>query len=68
MGREALAPQDKIGNYVLLEKLGSGGIGEVWKVRDRRLNRVVALKFIFAERQGSTPTRDLLREARAAWH
>ena len=51
---------------MLLEKLGAGGIGEVWKARDRRLNRVVALKFIFTERQGSTATRDLLREARAA--
>jgi serine/threonine protein kinase len=51
---------------VLLERLGAGGIGEVWKARDRRLNRVVALKFIFAERQGSSTSRDLLREARAA--
>ncbi len=56
----------QIGNYTLLEKLGAGGIGEVWKARDRRLNRVVALKFILKERDGSSTTRDLLREARAA--
>jgi TolB-like protein/tRNA A-37 threonylcarbamoyl transferase component Bud32 len=61
-----LAPGQKIGSYLLLEKLGAGGIGEVWKARDPRLNRVVALKFIFSERTGSTTARDLLREARAA--
>jgi serine/threonine protein kinase len=61
-----LAPEQKVGGYVLLAKLGAGGIGEVWKARDPRLNRVVALKFIAAERPGSSPVRDLLREARAA--
>ena len=61
-----LVPDQKIGSYSLLEKLGAGGIGEVWKARDRRLNRVVALKFISLERHGSSPLRDLLREARAA--
>ncbi len=61
-----LGPGQTVGSYVLLGKIGAGGIGEVWKARDRRLNRVVALKFISAERHGSSPSRDLLREARAA--
>ena len=61
--KPALASGLKIGGYVLVEKLGAGGIGEVWKARDPRLNRVVALKFIAAERPGSTAMRDLLREA-----
>jgi len=56
----------KIGPYTLAERLGAGGIGEVWKARDSRLNRVVALKFISAEHKGSSPAVDLLREARAA--
>ncbi len=61
-----LTANQTIGSYLLVEKLGAGGIGEVWKARDRRLNRVLALKFISRERQGSSPVRDLLREARAA--
>jgi serine/threonine protein kinase len=60
----ALAPDQKIGPYQLLHKLGAGGIGEVWKARDRKLNRIVALKFI-APGVGSTAARDLLHEARA---
>src|SRR5207253_10708809 len=59
-----LAPQRRAGSFILLEKLGAGGVGEVWKARDHRLYRVVALKFI---RQDSrTSTNELLREARAA--
>ncbi len=35
----------KLGPYELLSPLGAGGMGEVWKALDTRLNRFVAIKF-----------------------
>jgi serine/threonine-protein kinase len=34
----------RLGPYLLLAPIGVGGMGEVWKARDTRLNRVVAVK------------------------
>src|SRR5262245_46483547 len=35
----------RLGPYELLAPIGAGGMGEVWKARDTRLDRVVAIKF-----------------------
>ena len=35
-----------LGNYIILDKLGQGGMGTVFKARHRRMNRIVALKVL----------------------
>ncbi len=40
----AWTPGAPLGPYVLLAPIGAGGMGEVWKARDTRLNRIVAVK------------------------
>jgi serine/threonine protein kinase len=50
-----LQPGDNFGPYLLIAPAGSGGMGEVWKARDTRLDRIVAMKFSqekFSERFG----------------
>jgi eukaryotic-like serine/threonine-protein kinase len=41
-----LSAGDTLGPYELLAPIGAGGMGEVWKARDSRLNRDVALKVL----------------------
>ena len=39
-----LQPGSKLGPYEIVSRLGVGGMGEVWKARDTRLDRTVAIK------------------------
>jgi hypothetical protein len=62
-----LDPGTRVGPYVIVDRIGQGGMGQVFLGRDPRLHRKVALKCLIASR---TPGADLrsriLHEARAA--
>jgi eukaryotic-like serine/threonine-protein kinase len=40
----SFAPGVRLGPYEIISPLGTGGMGEVWKARDTRVNRIVAIK------------------------
>jgi eukaryotic-like serine/threonine-protein kinase len=59
-----LAPGAKLGPYEILSPLGAGGMGEVYRARDTRLDRSVAIK-ILPEHLSADPVRKLRFEREA---
>src|SRR5688500_17472337 len=51
-----IAPGARLGSYEVLGPLGAGGMGEVWRARDPRLGREVAIK-VLPESVASDPAR-----------
>jgi hypothetical protein len=62
----AITPGTRLGAYEVLALLGSGGMGEVYRARDTRLDRVVAIKVLPASVANDPDRRQRLdREARS---
>jgi len=70
--RQQVKEASEIGQYILEEKIGSGGMGEVWRARHRMLIRPAAVKLVSSRELGSSAGHDpelrlrrFEREARA---
>src|SRR6266851_7420637 len=61
-----LVPGARLGPYEILALIGSGGMGEVYKARDTRLDRDVAIKVLPALTADTDRLHRFAREARAA--
>ena len=62
----ALSAGDKLGPYEILAPIGKGGMGEVYKARDTRLKRDVAIKVLPQAFATESARERFQREARAA--
>jgi serine/threonine protein kinase len=63
---ERLTAGVRLGNYEIVEHIGSGGMGDVYRARDAKLNRSVAIKFLSADLADPSARRRFQREAQMA--
>ena len=62
-----LAPGARLGSYEIIDPLGAGGMGEVYRAYDTKLHRSVAIKVLnLASIANAAAVRRLEQEARAA--
>ena len=61
----ALTPGMRLGAYEIVALVGEGGMGEVYRARDTRLDRTVAIKVLAGSVAGSLQRRELLRTGSA---
>jgi tetratricopeptide (TPR) repeat protein/predicted Ser/Thr protein kinase len=59
-----LEPGQNVGRYVVLKRIGAGGMGAVYQARDPELDRLVAVKVLQGDRAAASRER-LAREAQA---
>src|SRR5512139_861832 len=65
----SLEPGARLGPYEVVERIGAGGMGEVYRAHDTRLDRDVAIKLLSSHLAASREIRARFeREARAISH
>src|SRR5713226_7357683 len=62
----SLQPSTRLGPYEIISSIGAGGMGEVYRARDTRLDRIVAVKVLPEHLSSNPQLRERFeREARA---
>src|SRR5260370_32152169 len=62
----SLQPSTRLGPYEIISSIGAGGMGEVYRARDTRLDRIVAVKILPEHLSSNPQLRERFeREARA---